>query len=417
MKRPHAATLVLLAVALTTTLVADPPVRVDIDVDPTRQPEQEKVERIEAKAPPAAVVEGMNAFGFDLYDRLADAKGAQGKNLFYSPTSIATALTMTYAGARGNTATQMAEVLHLPKENVHEGYGAFVGYINEVGKAEQFDLTLANALWGQHDYDFLDPFTGLLNEKYEAGLRLVDFRDDVEGARQTINTWVEDRTNDKIEELLKRPDLAPDARLVLTNAIYFNGAWEHTFDPDRTREMPFTTAGGKKVDTPTMYQKKWRRYAETDTAQCIELAYKDSDMAMMVLLPKKADGLEALEKGLDTKTIAGWVDKLKKREVRLYLPKFKMTCRYELKPVLRSMGMTDAFVFGKADFSGMDGTRLLYIGAVIHQAFVDVNETGTEAAAATAVVMRMGAARRPTPVFKADHPFVFLIRDTKTGAV
>ncbi len=377
-------------------------------------PAQAEEATAEAPAPPAAVVEGMNTFAFDLYGRLA---AASDENVFLSPASISTALAMTYAGARGNTESQMDAVLHLPERNVHEGFGAMVDYLNALGKQEKFDLTMANALWGQRNYAFRPQFTELLDARYGAGLRLVDFQGETEAARVAINDWVEEQTNDKIKDLIPPGVLTSLTRLVLTNAIYFQGTWEHQFNPDSTRPMPFTTAAGKEVETPTMFQEARFRYAEDAAAQCLEMGYKGADMAMTILLPKRKDGLPDLEKDLDAAALHRWTERLKAQKVKVYLPKFTMTTEFQLSGILAAMGMPDAFRPGQADLSGMDGTKKLFIQEVVHKAFVDVDETGTEAAAATGVVVGITSVPPPMPTFRADRPFLFLIRDTRSGAV
>ncbi len=363
-----------------------------------------------AAAPPTEVVDSMNRFAFDLYGRLA---GQSQENLFLSPASISTALTMTYAGARENTASRMAAVLHLPEQEVHEGFGAMLNYLNGLAKQGELELTLANALWAQRDHGFLPEFTGLLDTHYGAGLRRVDFSLDTEAARRTINTWVQEQTKEKIRDLIPRGVLAGNTRLVLSNAIYFQGNWQQQFDPGKTGPLPFTTAAGREVQTATMFQDAAFGYAEDATAQCLQIEYAGSGVAMTILLPRRKDGLAELEKSLDAAALRQWVDRLRSRRVQVYLPKFSMTAEFQLKPVLAALGMPEAFD-GRADFSGMDGTEELFLQEVVHKAFVDVSETGTEAAAATGVVA--GVRSRP-PVFRADRPFLFLIRDTHSDAI
>ncbi len=366
------------------------------------------------EAPPSEVVASMNHFAWDLYSRLA---GQSQENLFLSPASISTALVMTYAGARENTATQMAEVLHLPASRVHEGFGAMVRYLNHLGSQEDLELSMANALWAQQGYPFLTEFTELLDTRYDAGLRLVDFAGETEAARQTINEWVEEQTNEKIQDLIPRGVLSGDTRLVLTNAIYFLGNWQQPFDAAKTAPLPFTTGAGRQVKTPTMHQEARFRYAEDATAQCLEMAYEGGDMAMTILLPRQTDGLAELEGRLDASALQQWTDRLRPQRVSVFLPKFSTTAEFQLKNVLSAMGMTDAFTVPPADFSGMDGTRELFVQEVVHKAFVDVGEEGTEAAAATGVVVGVRSAPQPAPEFRADRPFLFLIRDTRSGAI
>ena len=364
--------------------------------------------------PPPEVVDSMNRFALDLYSRLA---GQSQENLFLSPASISTALAMTYAGAREDTATQMAEVLHLPESNVHEGFGAMVRYLNQWGDQEDLELSMANALWAQQDYQFLPEFTGLLDTHYGAGLRQVDFARDTEAARRTINGWVEEQTKEKIQDLIPHGVLAGNTRLVLTNAIYFFGNWQQPFDAGKTVPLPFTTAAGRQVKTPTMHQETRFLYAEDATAQCLEMAYEGGDMAMTILLPRQTDGWAELEGRLDASALQQWTDRLRPQRVRVFLPKFSTTAQFQLKSVLSAMGMTAAFTVPPADFSGMDGTLELFVQEVVHKAFVDVSEEGTEAAAATGVVVGVRSAARPTPEFRADRPFLFLIRDTRSGAI
>jgi serpin B len=256
----------------------------------------------------------------------------------------------------------------------------------------------------------------LNKENYGAGLKEVDFAADAEGARKTINAWVEKETKEKIKELLRPGVVGSDTRLVLTNAIYFKGDWARQFKKDATREEEFRLGGGKGVRAPLMRQRRTFGYLDGGTFQALEMPYAGKDLSMVVLLPKKLDGLPDLEKSLTPDDLVGWLKRLREQEVDVALPRFKLTAEFELKPVLSSLGMPLAFTAGKADFSGVDGSRKLFLSAVVHKAFVDVNEQGTEAAAATGVVARATAVH-VTPVFRADHPFVFLIRDRRSDSV
>jgi len=359
------------------------------------------------------VAEGCNRFAFDLYARLKSGEG----NLFLSPYSISTALTMTYGGARGQTADQMAHVLHLPSsgEAVHDAYGALQNDLNAAGGGGAFELVVANRLWGQKGFAFLPEFLSLLEARYGAGLEQVDFAGATEAARQTINAWVEKQTRDKIKELLKPGILGRETTLVLTNAIYFKGKWAEEFDEKATQDDDFFITPEKKVAAPLMHRAAKFGYFEGDGLQALELPYQGDRLAMVVLLPTAKDGLAALEAALSAEKVTEWLGKLHRREVRVALPRFKTTAEFSLKDTLVAMGMTDAF--GDADFSGMTGKKDLFISAVVHKAFVDVNEEGTEAAAATAVIMAKGAMPEPTPEFRADHPLLFLIRDSRTGAI
>ncbi len=362
-----------------------------------------------------AVVEGNTSFAFDLYKHLKDAEG----NLFFSPYSISTALAMTYAGARGKTEKQMAGALHftLDQKRLHPAFACLEAQFNAAQGNRDIELNVANALWVQKDYVFLKEFLDLTAKNYGAAPNHVDFKRACEAARKEINAWVEQKTKNKIKDLIKRGVLAPLTRLVLTNAVYFKGNWGSQFNKSHTKEGLFRPATGKSVKAPLMTQTQEFRYTESDSLQILELPYVGDDLSMIVLLPGKIDGLAQLEADLNPENLNAWMGLLRKREVVVFLPKFKMTSQLSLAETLASMGMPDAFG-ANADFSGMDGTKTLYISDVIHKAFVDVNEEGTEAAAATAVVMRLTSALpTPLPVFRADHPFVFLIRDKHSGSI
>jgi len=372
----------------------------------------------EVDADVAAISGAVNGFAFDLYAQLAAEKG----NLFYSPQSISTALTMTWAGARGETAAQMAKVLRLPAdrlakpESIHAANAKLLAGLSGTREKQGYELAAANALWGQKGYTWLPDFLGCLKTNYSAGLEEVDFVRDTEGARKTINGWVEKETRDKIKDLIQQGVLTVDTRLVLTNAIYFKGDWASPFKKTSTTDQDFFAAGGEKVSAPMMNQTGRFGYLDGGEFQALEMPYKGNALSMVVLLPKARDGLAALEKTLSAENAAAWTAKIRKQEVQVTVPKFTTTAQFMLKDTLSAMGMTDAFS-SKADFSGMDGQKDLFISAVIHKAFVDVNEEGTEAAAATAVVIERMAMPAPPVKFRADHPFVFLIRDTQSGCI
>jgi serpin B len=374
----------------------------------------------ENAAPEKQVAKGNTEFALDLYGKLKDDEDKKGKNIFFSPFSISSALAMTYAGARGNTAKQMADVLHFDDDQkLHPAFAALINKL-DVGKQKGLELNIANALWGQQGYRFLDEFVALNNKNYGAGLKTVDFKDATEEARQTINKWVEKQTKDKIKDLFKPGVLGPLTRLVLTNAIYFKGDWVKKFDKRLTKNQNFFVTANKKVRTPMMTFSRSSElefnYTQTENAQILKLPYKGDKLSMVILLPKKVDGLADLEKALSPENLDKWLTGMRGTKLDVYLPKFKMTCEFDLKRTLEYMGMPDAFAPAKADFSGMIGRRELFIQAVVHKAFVDVNEEGTEAAAATAVEVTKGIPK-PPPVFRADHPFLFLIRDKVTDSI
>ncbi len=364
----------------------------------------------------AEVVREANAFAFDLYARLKDEKDQRGKNIFCSPFSISSALAMTYAGAMGNTAAEMAKVMHfdLKEQQLHPAFADLTDNLNRRGRKGAFKLAVANRLWGQKQYGFLPGFLHLNRLYYGAGVERLDFVKDPDGSRKIINAWVEKQTQDKIKDLLKPPHITRDTRLVLTNAIYFKGDWARQFDKKRTYDVRFQVSADKKVKAPLMNQTARFPYMQGAGFQALELAYKGDELAMVVLLPARKSNLAALEKKLNAKSLNAWLGKLREQKVIVGLPRFKVTWDLDLKKTLISMGMIDAF--GAADFSGMTGTRDLFISAVVHKAFVAVDEEGTEAAAATAVVMGRTSLPR-YPVFRADRPFVFLIRDRKTGSI
>jgi len=368
-----------------------------------------------AGADQASVARGSNAFALDLYAKLRDA---QEGNLFFSPFSVSTALAMTYAGARGETAAQMAKVLHLglDPERLHPAFGTLVGALNAGGKSRGYELSVANALWGQKGHGFRKEFLDLLHAHYGAGLHEADFAQATEAARQTINRWVEEQTHDKIKNLLAPGILTPLTRLVLTNAIYFRGDWASQFKKAQTFDQPFTLSNGEKTRVPMMSQTADFPYGEEEGFQAIELPYKGEELAMVALLPRKPDGLGALEKSLAPDRLAAWLAKLERQEVVVAVPRFKVTSELKLADVLAALGMRDAFALPPADLSGMTGTKDLFLNTVVHKAYVDVNETGTEAAAATGAVAAITAVR-PRVVFRADHPFLFLIRERRSGAL
>jgi serpin B len=354
-----------------------------------------------------------NALGIDLYKRVAQGN----ENVFLSPHSIAVALAMTYEGARGDTATQMAESLHfeVPAARLHPAFQALNQAITPAGDAG-YQLSVANALWGMKGHSFRSEFLEVLKTSYQAPLQEVDFAQS-EAARATINDWVAKATNDKIKDLIPQGVLDELTRLVLTNAIYFKGNWASQFKPAETKPQPFQVLQGKPVKTPLMHQVAEFGYRETDDAQVLSLPYEGKALSMIVVLPRKADGLAAIEGKLDAGALQGWTDGLAQRKVSVYLPRFKIESSFSLSSQLSALGMKDAFDPARADLSGMDGTRELFVKEVIHKSFVEVNEEGTEAAAATGVVVGVRSAPLPPPEFRADRPFLFFIRHDATGAV
>ena len=354
-------------------------------------------------------------FTLDLYNQLKMTDG----NLFFSPFSIFTALAMTWAGARENTAVQMAETLHFTEKpaQFHRAIGDLISQLNAVQKETDVELSIANAIWAQKGYQFLDEFFRIVQQSYQADLKQVDFSSAAESARQAINAWVEQQTNEKIKDLLPPKVLNALTRLVLVNAIYFKGFWDNQFKSRDTREMEFWLLTEVAVKVPMMHQEHQFGYWENDWLQIIEMPYKEESLSLIVLLPKEKTGITDLEQKLNFENMMAWQSRLRKRKVIVFFPKFKIESQFSLGQTLALMGMPDAFDPELADFSAMVGQKELYISAVIHKAFLEVNEEGSEAAAATGVVVSVTSIAPSPPIFKADHPFVFFIRDNKSQSI
>jgi serpin B len=359
---------------------------------------------------------GNTAFALDLYARLETTDG----NLFFSPYSISTSLAMTYAGARGNTATQMAQTLHFTTNQIQlaVSFGRLQWQLNHEPAMPAVELNMANGLWAQPDHPFLPAYLNVAREQYGATVRQADFRTQAEAARLEINNWASDQTKGRISNLIQPGLLDAATRLVLVNAIYFKAHWASEFDRHKTIPSPFPITSTRKLEVPMMSLTANLKYAEVDGLQLLQLPYAGNDLAMVILLPGEIDGLKSMAAQLNEATLDRWLAQARQQEVAVFLPKFKLSAQFSLARILAAMGMTDA-CSPQADFSGMDGGRDLYLSAVIHKAFVDVNEEGTEAAAATGVMMRSMAVMRPrpTPVFRADHPFIFLIRDLSSSSI
>jgi len=367
----------------------------------------------------ALLVKGNSAFAFELYQAL---KGEEG-NLFYSPYSISLALAMTYAGARGETAEQMADTLQflLEQDRLHPSFNWLDAELASRGEGAQgkddegFRLNIVNAIWGQKDYSFLPAFLDVLAENYGAGLRILDFITETEKSRVTINDWVSDQTEGRIEDLISQGLFDALTRLVLTNAIYFNAAWEYPFNGNITADGPFYLLDGGQVSVPMMKQTEAFGYAEGEGYQAVELQYDGNELSMVILLPE-AGNFQVFEEGLQAQQVDAIINDLQPTHVTLTMPQFEFDSEFSLKDTLAGMGMPIAFS-SSADFSGMTGNPELFISDVLHKAFVAVDEDGTEAAAATAVIMKLTAVPEPPVEFTIDHPFIFLIRDIDTGAI
>ena len=372
-----------------------------------------------------AVLLANNQFAFDLYRWLASDPGHAGTNIFFSPWSISSAFALTYEGARGNTADEIRSVFHFPASTatLREGYSELSTRLNS--RKSGYTLSAANALWAEKSHPFLPDYISTADRHYGAKTTNLDFTNQPEASRIAINRWVADQTNNHIRDLLPAGSIDRMTRLVITNAIYFKGTWVKQFDTAKTAERDFHVTPSQTVRVQMMSRtdkdaKYW--YTETDTLQVLGMPYAQKngrELSMLVLLPKQ-NTIEAAGHSLDAQSVAALNQALEYRQVHVYFPRFRMETTYGLNEVLSDMGMPGAFILGVSDLSGMDGTRDLYIDGVYHKAYVDVNEEGTEAAAATAVDVKMACSQipmEPIPVFCADHPFIFLIQESDTGNI
>ena len=365
-------------------------------------------------------MEGNSEFAFDLYEYLKNEDG----NIFFSPYSISLALAMTWAGARGETESQMAATMRymLSPETLHAAFNALDqelakrGEMSEGKDGEGFRLNVVNAIWGQVDYEFLSSYLDLLAVNYGAGLRVLDYINNPDASRETINQWVSDQTGGRIKDLLPEGSITPLTRLVLTNAIYFNAAWKLPFEEEDTVDGVFRLADGTQVTVPMMNQTDFFNYARENGLMAIELPY-DGDELSMVILTNETGSFASLENALTLEALQSIMGRMQSTRIALGMPKFEFESEFGLKDTLIGMGMTAPFDENIADFSGMTGTKELYISDVVHKAFVSVDEAGTEAAAATGVIVGV-VSLPPEPLeVTLDQPFVFLIRDIQTGAI
>ncbi len=375
------------------------------------------------------LVAGNNAFAVDLYRQLGSAEG----NLFFSPYSISTTLAMTYAGARGETETQMARGLRftLAQDELHAALSRLRAPLNEVQKKGNVQLLIANSLWPHKAYPFRKDFLSAVEKNYSAPVTSLDYAKETEKARRTINRWVEDQTKNLIKDLIGPGVLDDSVRLVLASAIYFKGKWEKEFKKEQTRPLPFHFSALKALDRPMMQQTATLAYYADEEVQVLEMPYRGKEIALLAILPRRIDGITNVEKGLDAEKLDRWIRGMKPQSVEIRFPKLKMKSKLDLRKTLEALGMTDAFKpnpnsncaggasagGGYADFSGMDGTRCLYIGFAVHQAFVELDEEGTTAAAATGIGIVTTTSVHRRQQFRADHPFLFLIRDRATGSI
>ncbi|MGC8979739.1 serpin family protein [Caldisericum sp.] len=368
-----------------------------------------------------SVVEANNQFSLDLYKRYSLIK-ANKENIFFSPFSISSAIAMVYEGAKGKTAEEIRSVFHFPSDNtvLRESYQNIFNIINRGSTLNEKDivykLNTANALWVQKDYKLLGSYVSLITKYYNGEIQNLDFINNVKQAVTTINTWVENKTANRIKNLVSE-DVVKSAKMVLTNAIYFKGEWLDKFSEGSTKDKDFKITPSLTIKVPMMEQVTHLKYAESVDAQLLELPYKsypNEGLSMLILLPKNND-LTSLEKNLNIQTLSELVSKLGTYKVDVSLPKFKIETKTRMKNDLEAMGMLTAFS-DYADFSGITGKSDLEIGDVIHQTFIENKEDGTEAAAATAIVMPPAAIAPGTMppekiyIFNANHPFIFLIQ-------
>jgi len=365
------------------------------------------------------LVRGGNIFAVELYGMVSSDE-APG-NVFFSPISISSALAMTYAGARGETALQMDRVMHYgtPPEGIAEVYGTFMSSLGSgraaaAGDGEPLTLSVANGLWVQEGFDLLGDFTREMEDSFDAAVENLDFEDDEEGARRRINGWVAEKTMDRITDLIPPGLLAPETRVVLTNAVYFKASWDKPFEESLTGDGRFLLRDGGAVEVPMMRQTDYFDFAATEGCRAVELPYAGGSASMLIILPD--DDILEFQEGLDADLVRTIRDRMSMVNLALTMPRFEYSATIQLGPVLRSMGMEAPFT-GGADFSGFTGGPDLYISEVIHKAFVKVDESGTEAAAATAVVMNFTAMPVQPEEMNINRPFIFLIMDSETEAV
>lgn len=360
------------------------------------------------------LVDANNQFALDVYAQLRTQQG----NLFFSPYSISTALAMTYAGAKADTAQQMADTLHFSAlDNVHGDYAALQSTLNQLQNATK--LNIVNAIWYEQSYHIQADYQTLIENTYansdDKVLNQADFINESETVRQQINQWVEQQTQNKIKDLLSADSVGTDTMAALVNAIYFKAAWLYPFRTAMTEKQPFYLNAKQTKQVDMMQQTKIFQYMENDVLQLVALPYQNNDFSMLIALPKQ--DLAKLEKQLN---IAAWLSELEAKMVALSLPKFRVKSSFDLVKTLQALGMHDAFDVQQANFSAMiDSKHKFAISAVVHQAFVEIDEQGTEAAAATAVIMTRSAMfnRKQAVEFTADHPFLFFIKDNHTHSI
>jgi serpin B len=361
-----------------------------------------------------------NQFAIDLYNEINKDSD---KNIFFSPWSISTVMAMAYEGARGETAKEIENVFHFPADDAmrRSSYARMLNTLNKAGG--EYKLSIANAIWLQEDYPFLKDYKDTIRRYYLGEIKNLDFKNNPSDASFHINRWVSKNTNNKIRNIVSPEMFNEMSRAVLTNAIYFKGKWVHPFDRDDTKPEDFTLPSGKKIEVPMMKLEDEDldfNYTEYDGVQVLEMPYKGDKISMLVLLPKTdTSDINQLESKLSAETLQALRSMMRPTTVYIYMPKYTFETSYSLVDYLRNMGMSLPFTWPGADFSGIDGTEMLYINKVLHKAYIDVYEEGTEATATTSIFVSMGAVAEITKpiIFRADHPFIFIIQEKETGNI
>ena len=371
----------------------------------------------------AALASGNSAFAFDLYRRLQNDPALNGENIFFSPLSISVALAMTYAGANGPTASEMAGALRfaLPSKQLHPAFGWLDLELMSRGQGalgkdgQPFRLSVSNSLWGDRLSKFETPFLDTLAQYYGAGINLVDFRAAPDPSRTRINDWVAEKTEQRIKDLIPQGSVTNATRLVLTNAIYFNAAWQSKFLKQGTVKAPFTRLDGAAITVDMMSQDARLRYTAGPDYQAVELPYDGGELGMLIILPA-AGRFVLVDQAFDTAALNTVLGALGSQNLRLGVPKFRVEGGFSVKAAMQALGMQTAFT-DRADFTGISGTEALLIQDIFHKSFADIDENGTEAAAATGVLVGTTSIPVTPTVFRVDRPFLFFILDKKTGTI
>jgi serpin B len=358
-------------------------------------------------------IKGNNQFAIDLYKQMSRSN----ENIFFSPISISNAFAMLYAGTDGKTKKEIKQVFHFtPEKELHPYFSELIRRLKNVSGCE---LNIANALWVQEGYEFKKEFLNIVKKFYDGVVKELNFKTSPEECRKKINEWVEQKTKGKIKELIEKGSISSLTRLISTNAIYFNGEWCHQFNKKLTKEMPFYQINGIEKQVPMMQFEDFKEfnYFEDTIVQVLEMKYKGEKISMIIILPKNKDGIKNVEEVLNIDILNNWLDRMRLTKVDVYFPKFKMERAYTLTENLRGLGIIS--LFGpEANLSGITGERDLFISEIFHKSYIDVNETGTEATAATGVGFPESIPMKEEPkIFKADHPFIFLIYDKDTSAI